>query len=336
MSVLNDRALWTGQAVSLLIIQSVESLLQKAEGLSGTLDRRSSATLCVLRSRALRAKTIPAEDAEVRRGSQRFAEAFSQQAPNLENAEFCKRHWNAEFGAPDSAAVPTNKMCGRYVRKTGSRTIADDFDVDEVVDDLQPSFNVAPTQDVAVITNDGAKRLVAMRWGLIPSWAADPTIGSRMINARSESLAEKAAFKDAFKSRRCLVVADGFYEWRKEGRAKVPLFIRLKSGRPFGLGGLYETWRPPLGELLTTCTIITTEPNELLAPIHNRMPAILGGGADEMWLDPAVKDQTVLLNLLQPYPSDEMEAYEVSTLVNSVKNDSPACIEPASFTGRLF
>ena len=219
-------------------------------------------------------------------------------------------------------------MCGRFVRKRNASSIAADFGVDEVVDDLQPSFNIAPTQDVAVIVNNGAKRLVAMRWGLVPAWATDPTVGSRLINARAETLAEKAAFKEALKRRRCLIVADGFYEWQKIGKDKAPLLIRLKTDQTFAFAGLYEMWTPPWGETLTTCTIITTEPNDLTRPIHDRMPAILPRKLESLWLDETARDSQWLLDMLAPYPAEQMEAYPVSNLVNSVKNDSPELIEP--------
>ncbi|MEK6320732.1 MAG: SOS response-associated peptidase [Acidobacteriota bacterium] len=221
-------------------------------------------------------------------------------------------------------------MCGRFVRKRSSTAIAKDFGVQEITEDLQPSFNIAPTQSVAVVLSNGTTRLVAMRWGLVPSWATDLTIGSRLINARAETLTKRSAFKDAFKRRRCLVVADGFYEWQKRGAKKTPFYIHLKSERWFGFAGLYEIWTPPLSEPLVTCTIITTEPNELVRPLHDRMPVILPKGAEDFWLDPAAEDNPRLLDLLQPYPADEMAAYTVSSLVNSVKNDSPECIEPAS------
>jgi putative SOS response-associated peptidase YedK len=221
-------------------------------------------------------------------------------------------------------------MCGRFVRKRSSSTMAKDFGVQEITDDLQPSFNIAPTHPVAVILNNGMKRLVSMRWGLVPWWATDPTIAGKLINARAETLKVKAAFKDAFKRRRCLVLGDGFFEWKKQGATKTPLFIHLKPERSFGFAGLYETWTPPLGEPLVTCTIITTEPNDLVRPIHDRMPVILPKAVEDFWLDPAVEDHTRLLDFLQPYPAAEMAAYTVSKLVNSVKNDSPECIEPAA------
>ena len=212
--------------------------------------------------------------------------------------------------------------------------MAKDFGVEEITDDLQPSFNVAPTDPVAVVLNSGTKRLVSMRWGLVPYWATDPTIASKLINARAETLTAKAAFKEAFKKRRCLVIADGFFEWQKQGTKKTPLFFYLKAERPFGFAGLYEIWTPPLGEPLVTCMIITTEPNELVRPIHNRMPAILSKANEDFWLDSSIEDHTRLLDLLRPYPAEEMDAYTVSTTVNSVKNDSPECIEPVSVMGQ--
>lgn len=225
-------------------------------------------------------------------------------------------------------------MCGRFARKRSSAVMAKDFGVQEITDDLQPSFNVAPTHPVAVILNSGAKRLVSMRWGLVPYWATDPKIASKLINARAESLTAKAAFKEAFKKRRCLVIADGFFEWQKQGTTKTPLFIHLKPERPFAFAGLYETWTPPLGDPLVTCTIITTEPNDLVRPIHNRMPVILPKASEDFWLDSSVEDHTRLLDLLRPYPAEEMDAYTVSPTVNSVKNDSPECIEPVSVMGQ--
>ena len=225
-------------------------------------------------------------------------------------------------------------MCGRFARKRSASIMAKDFGVEEITDDLQPSFNIAPTHSVAVVVNKQARKLVAMRWGLVPYWATDPTIASRLINARAETLTTKSAFKEAFKKRRCLIIADGFFEWQKQGSTKIPLFIHLEPARSFAFAGLYETWVPPLGEPLVTCTIITTGPNELVSPVHDRMPVILTKDAENFWLDPSVEDHTRLLDLLQPYPAAEMSAYVVSNLVNSVKNDSPECIEPASVMGQ--
>ena len=229
-------------------------------------------------------------------------------------------------------------MCGRFVRRSSSSNLATEFRASDISDELQPSFNVAPTHNVAVVLDDGARKLVSMRWGLIPSWASDTTIGSKLINARAETLTQRTAFKNAFRNRRCLVVADGFYEWQKQNGAKIPLLIQLKSERPFGFAGLYDTWTSPSGENVSTCTIITTEPNEIVRPIHDRMPVILPKDVEDLWLDSSIEDHRRLLDLLLPYPAEEMEAYAVSPLVNSVKNDSIACIEPALIVSqqRLF
>jgi putative SOS response-associated peptidase YedK len=220
-------------------------------------------------------------------------------------------------------------MCGRFVRQKEIDAIVRDFGVQDVACDLAPSYNVAPTQKVAVIIEDGVKQLVSVRWGLVPSWASDLSVGSRMINARAETILEKDSFRDAFKRRRCLVVADGFYEWRKTGKARQPIFIRLRRDRAFGFAGLYENWLSPEGENIRTCTIITTEPNEIMKPIHDRMPVIVPMEEEDTWLDPALEDSTRLLGLLKPYPAEEMETYEVSAMVNSVANDSPECLSPA-------
>jgi len=221
-------------------------------------------------------------------------------------------------------------MCGRFVRKRSSQLLARDFEAAHISDELQPSFNIAPTHNIAVVLNDNSRKLVSMRWGLVPSSATDPKSGSRLINARAETLTERAAFMQAFRARRCLVIADGFYEWRNAGGIKTPMLLHLKSKCSFGFAGLYETWTPPLGEPLTTCTIITTEPNDLVRPIHDRMPVILPKEVEDLWLDPAVEDPRRLLDILRPYPANEMDAYPVSNLVNSVSNDSSACIERIS------
>ncbi len=221
-------------------------------------------------------------------------------------------------------------MCGRFVRKRSSKLLAAEFGAAHISDELQPSFNIAPTHNVAVIVNDAARKLVSMRWGLVPASATDPKIGSRLINARAETLTERTAFKSAFMMRRCLIIADGFYEWQKAGGSKTPMLIELKSQRSFGFAGLYETWTSPLGERLTTCTIITTEPNALVRDIHDRMPVILPKEVEDFWLDPSVGDHRRLLDILSPYPAGQMDAYPVSSLVNSVKNDSPACIDRVS------
>jgi putative SOS response-associated peptidase YedK len=220
-------------------------------------------------------------------------------------------------------------MCGRFTLHTNLSQIEKTFGVEAIHAELKPSYNIAPTQDVlTVVQRDGHTALEAMRWGLIPFWAKDASIGSRMINARAESVAEKPAFKRPLKSQRCLVVADGFYEWRKIGAKKIPMLIRLKSKRPFGFAGLYDTWKSPEGEPIISCTIITTNANDLVKPIHDRMPVIIPKRQQKYWLDPKHQDLEALAALLEPYPADVMEAYEVSRLVNSPKNNSPECIAP--------
>ena len=171
--------------------------------------------------------------------------------------------------------------------------------------------------------------MVLMRWGLIPSWAKDAAIGNRMINARAESLAEKPAFRAALRRRRCLLVADGFYEWQETGRQKQPYFIRFRDDRPFAFAGLWESWEGPDHTAIDSCTIITTAAGELLRPIHDRMPVILVPEAYKVWLDTAVENMDTITSLLVPFSSKEMEAYRVNTLVNKAANDVPGCIEPS-------
>ena len=220
-------------------------------------------------------------------------------------------------------------MCGRFVQYTLFPLLEKEFSLKFGADvPLRASYNIAPTQSVPVVVNEGGNRLTLSRWGLIPPWAKDPSIGSRMINARAETLAEKPSFKGPFRKHRCLIVADGFYEWKKTDSGKVPVYITMKEGTPFGLAGLYSDWRPPEGETIRTCTIVTTEPNELLMPIHNRMPVIIRPDDREQWLDPEEQDPEKLAPLLAPYPSEEMVAREVSRAVNSPSNDNPKLIHP--------
>jgi putative SOS response-associated peptidase YedK len=219
-------------------------------------------------------------------------------------------------------------MCGRFTLITNLGAIAKRFGVSRFLEEVGPRYNAAPTQTVIVVNDDGARRLTQMRWGLIPSWAKDPAIGNRMINARAETAATKPAFRVALRKRRCLIPGDGFYEWKPTGRRKQPVYIALKSREPFGFAGLWESWTSPKGEEIRSCTIITTEANELLKPIHDRMPVILTRDAEAVWLDPTTEDAAKLLSLLKPYPEEGMEVYPVSRLVNSPENDSPDCIEP--------
>jgi putative SOS response-associated peptidase YedK len=218
-------------------------------------------------------------------------------------------------------------MCGRFVLFSSPEEIKEAFAVQQVRYQVEPSYNVAPTQSVAVVVQrEGVNTLEKMRWGLIPAWAKDPAIGSRMINARAETVGEKPSFKRPLKDRRCLVVANGFYEWQKTGQAKIPMFIRLKSGQPFGFAGLYDVWTSPEGEAVASCTIITTSANDLMQPIHDRMPVILPKPHESAWLNPALQRPADVLPLLVPYSAAEMEAYPVSRLVNSPENNSPDLI----------
>jgi putative SOS response-associated peptidase YedK len=200
-------------------------------------------------------------------------------------------------------------------------------------------FNIAPTQLAPVIRmqphgRELRRELVWLRWGLVPSWATDPAIGNRLINARAETAAEKPAFRGAFRRRRCLVVADGFYEWRRSARTKQPYFIRLRDDRPFGFAGLWEAWEGPDHATLESCTLLTTAANDLIGPIHDRMPVILAPEACVDWLDPTTEDPRRLTSLLAAYPAEQMEAYPVSSLVNSPSHDAADCIQPAA--GQLF
>lgn len=218
-------------------------------------------------------------------------------------------------------------MCGRFTLTIDINRVAKAFGVAPSPSlQVSPRYNVAPTQDVVTIMRNGTAHLDLLRWGLIPAWAKDASVGSRMINARAETLAEKASFKRLLHARRCLVVADGFYEWKQEHSGKTPMYITLKDQEPFAFAGLWDSWKDPEGQQIRTCTIITTQPNELMASIHNRMPAILPRQAVEEWLDPAQSDDQALLSLLTPYPASEMEARAVSRKVNNPKYDSAELI----------
>jgi len=197
-------------------------------------------------------------------------------------------------------------MCGRFVLLTDLKTIVEAFRIQEVACEYAPHHNISPGREVAAVIHDVRNRLVGFRWGLIPSWARDPAIGNRMFNARAETLAEKPSFREAFRKRRCLIVANGFYEWPKTGRVKQPLRFSLLSGEPFGLAGLYETWIPREGTPVRTCTIITTKPNNLLQPVHDRMPVIVPQEGESAWIDPDNRRWTELLSMLKPYEAEKM------------------------------
>ena len=217
-------------------------------------------------------------------------------------------------------------MCGRYTLAAPVNELVEQFDIDEYPSSITTSYNIAPTQEVAaVIAEDEKRKLEMLRWGLVPAWADDPSIGNRMINARSETVAEKPSFRKAFKDRRCLILSDGFYEWRRTPDGKQPYYIHMKDGSPFAFAGLWESWRD--AQEIRSCTIITTEANELVGDIHNRMPVILAPEDYSLWLDPDFKEREALTSLLRPYPNDAMEAYPVSRRVNSPSNNVPDCIE---------
>lgn len=222
-------------------------------------------------------------------------------------------------------------MCGRFTLTVDPEELMERFHLDAAEAITAPRYNVAPTQDVAVVLSESPNRLSVAKWGLIPSWAKDPGIGARMINARAETLPEKPSFRTAFKKRRCLVLADGFFEWRKEqdGKTKTPMYMRLQDGEAFAFAGLYELWKSPEGQDVRSCTIVTCEPNALLQTIHNRMPVILPRDAEAEWLD-ASTPAIALMAMLTPYPAERMQAVAVSKRVNSPANDDASVIVPAA------
>ncbi|WP_416147967.1 SOS response-associated peptidase [Salipaludibacillus sp. HK11] len=220
-------------------------------------------------------------------------------------------------------------MCGRFTITT-TKGLIDRFEImkDFVPEQMETSFNIAPSQPILSVIHDGERRRLGhLRWGLIPPWAKDEKIGFKLMNARAESLAEKPSFKKAFQKQRCLIIADGFYEWKKISGEKHPFRITLKSGEYFAFAGLWEKWNPPSGEPVFTCTIITTEANAMIEEIHHRMPVILRQEDEASWLDPNQKETSQLQHLLAPFPADEMTAYPVSQKVNSSRNDSPDLIK---------
>lgn len=224
-------------------------------------------------------------------------------------------------------------MCGRFTLHHSAEEIVERF-LAELLPHLEPRYNIAPTQPVAVVTQNGARRLDQYQWGLIPSWAKDKSIGHRMINARAETLAEKPAFRTALQRRRCLIPADGFYEWREadtpEEGGRTPMHIRRRDGGLFAFAGLWDEWRDPETQKpLRSCTIITGTPNPLIAPIHDRMPMILRPEDEERWLDTSLTGGESLHSLLAPYPADVLEVYAVSRRVNAPIVDDPSLVARA-------
>ncbi len=220
-------------------------------------------------------------------------------------------------------------MCGRFTITLEAPDLQENLGISEMPADWIPRYNVAPTQPVAAVVDLQTRRAEWLRWGLIPSWAKDPAIGDRLINARSETLTEKPSFRQAFARRRCLILADGFYEWQRFPNQKGPSqpfhFHRIDK-KPFAFAGLWETWKPPEGELIRSCTIITCAANEVVAPVHERMPVMLSGESLWKWLEPANQDK--LQELLKPYPPEWMTKVPISRLVNNVKVDSPELVAP--------
>jgi len=229
-------------------------------------------------------------------------------------------------------------MCGRFVMVSDLSDIVEEFAIDKISATVEKSFNIAPGAKVAVVIRDDLTRLVSLQWGLIPSWTRDRAGRKGLINARAETVTSKPSFRGAFTDRRCLIIADGYYEWKRgeKGRAKTPFYIHSKSRKPFGFAGIYERWASPGEKQMLSCAIITTEPNELISPIHNRMPAIIPREQHRQWLDPALSGGAVLSDLMRPISPGDMVAHPVSTKVNSPTIDMPDCIEPVSDQGLVM
>jgi putative SOS response-associated peptidase YedK len=223
-------------------------------------------------------------------------------------------------------------MCGRYAFFSPAEAVRRTFMLDDVPG-LEPRYNVAPTQDVACARagEEGARAFAMLHWGLVPKWAKERAIGNRMINARSETLAEKPSFREAFRKRRCLVLADGWYEWQVAAGGKQPWFIHRKDARPFAFAGLWERWKDPAnGAPLESCTIVTTDASESIRKIHERMPVVLAETDWDRWLDTAFSDTDTLAGLLAPFDPKALEAWPVSREVNAPRNQGPELIEPSA------
>ena len=221
-------------------------------------------------------------------------------------------------------------LCGRFTLFSSYQNLINEFDILQMFDEAlyEKSYNVAPTHNIVSVINDGQKnRIGFLKWGLIPSWAKDAKMASRMINARSETIDEKPSFKKSFYQRRCIIPMDSFYEWKRDENLKIPMNVKMKDNSLFGVAGVWDAWKAQTGELIYTCTIITTEPNELMTGIHDRMPVILPKEQHASWLDPNNQDKDQLKSLLVPFSASKMMAYEVSNKVNSPKNNSAELIQ---------
>jgi putative SOS response-associated peptidase YedK len=222
-------------------------------------------------------------------------------------------------------------MCGRYTLKITPTELAAYFDLPEVPD-LPPRYNIAPTQPIPMVRADGhqGRHLVMVRWGFVPAWAREMSGGAPLINARLESAHEKPTFRQSFRQRRCLIPADGLYEWQRESAAKQPYVFQLPDGEPFAFAGLWDRWQSPDGQVIDSCAMLTTEANAVMTPIHHRVPVILERSAYEAWLDPAIHDPETLRGMLTPVVADRLIATPVSKKVNQVVNDDPSLLEPVA------
>jgi putative SOS response-associated peptidase YedK len=217
-------------------------------------------------------------------------------------------------------------MCGRFNFLTHQEELRERFEISKFEFEVTPRYNIAPSQKIATIIQDQDIKLVGMRWGLIPFWAKEPKTKYSMINARVETILDKRAYSRPFKKWRCLIPATGFYEWKKVGKIKTPMHIRLKSKELFAFAGIYNPWKSPSGSYVLSCSIVSTTPNNIMEPIHNRMPVILQKKDESTWINPEHEDTEKLLGLLKPYPDRQLEAYEISTYVNKPRNEGPQCI----------
>ena len=233
-------------------------------------------------------------------------------------------------------------MCGRYRLSRRKQIVEEYFDSVSGEEDWAPRYNVAPTQSVPVIRQnpkEPIRELSLMRWGLIPSWSKDSSGAARMINARVETAATKPAFRDAMKSRRCLIPADGFYEWVRTAKAKQPYCFEVNEGQLFAFAGIWDRWKDTSGKLVETCSILTTTPNAVTSPVHDRMPVILDPDVFDLWLDPGMRDLSAASELLKPCDAQQMRCYPISTRINHVANDDEECsapVELAQIQNRLF
>ncbi len=222
-------------------------------------------------------------------------------------------------------------MCGRYRLSRRKQIVEEYFGAASGEDDWNPRYNIAPSQPVVTIRQDASepvRKLSMMRWGLVPAWAKDPGIGYKTINARAETVASTASFREPFRSQRCLIPADGFYEWQRNGKTKQPYCFEVSDGELFAFAGLWDRWMNPQGATIESCTILTTTPNSLLADIHDRMPVILNPHHYDLWLDPAFRNPVSVSEMLKPFDSTVMRRYPVSTRVNQVLNDDADCAQP--------